>query len=245
MKLISAAAGLLLCLTILTSCGVSSASSVDGTTASVSGSASVTAVTDAQTTASAAAAGTQAQTAASTAAAGSTAAQTESTAPAQDSTASGSESAASSAQSSVQTSAATSATEQQQSSARNLFDEIRPGMDCTAYITANKGYTLQKDASCMGEGEDRVYTYSDYKIISYFENGKDIIQEIVLTGKGVAARSGLKVGMTTDDIERVFGVPAVPGEYIYPSGNGYIDFLLEADNQTIRLISFYTEEEPE
>lgn len=238
MKRIFTPAALLLCIALLSACADKNESSAPVTTASVSDSAVTTELTTELTTSAS-------ETASGTEAAGSNpaeqtadTAQTESMAAASDSTA-----AASATSASGTTASSASETQKQPTAAEKLFDSAAPGMDCSAYISANKGYTLQKDASCIGSGEDRVYTYPDYIIRSYYEGGKDTVQEIELTGKGVSTRDGISVGMKAADIEKVYGAPAIPGEYIYTCNDGVIDFLLNAD-KTIKSISIYPEDDP-
>ncbi|MBQ3940771.1 MAG: hypothetical protein II723_06630 [Oscillospiraceae bacterium] len=239
MKRILTPAALLLCMTLLSACsGGTEDSAVTGT---VSDTAVTTELTTEQTTSSA-------LTELTTDAAGadvtsdSTAAVTDSTAAASaDSTAAASGSTASSASSAATT---TTTTAKQQTSAKHLFDELRPGADCTAYLAANTSYSMVKAPSCIGSGEDRVYTFPEFKLFTYFENGKETVQELELTGKNLATREGIRIGMTTADIEKAYGAPAIPGEYLYSTPDGPIDFLLNSDQKTIKSISLYMEEDP-
>ena len=239
MKRISTSAALMLCLTLLTACG-----NAGGSTADTTSSLTDTTVSTEQTTDSAAgSAEQQPDTTASSAAADSTSAQsqTESTAAASEST---SASAASTGSSAASTSASTTASTTAKQTALNLFEAAAVGKDCSAYVAATPGSQFSSAPSCMGPGEDRVYTYKDYEIKSYYNNGKDIVQEIDLKTKNIATPDGLKIGMTTDDIERVHGAPATPGDYTYVSGTTAVEFLLEADDHTIRLITYYSTVDP-
>ncbi|MBR5405565.1 MAG: hypothetical protein K6E36_08425 [Oscillospiraceae bacterium] len=239
MKRILTPAALLLCMTLLSACGEPVSSAAPVTAGSV---ASDTAVTTELTTEAASASSSASEsTASASESAASDTTVTERTAASADSTAAAS---GSTAASSASSSATTASSEKKTESGKALFDEVCPGKDCTAYVSAHKDYSFQKAASCIGSGEDRVYTYQNFKIISYYENGKDTVQEIELTGTGVSTREGVKVGMTTSDIEKAYGAPAIPGEYIYSIADGTVDFLLNSDKKTIKSISLYTEEEP-
>ncbi len=229
MKKYMIAAAALLSVCMLTGCGDKTESS--SLTAETTTTASDTTETTADTTA-----GTETTTSAAettTSGEGDTAGETtdsttdstaETTAAAQETTAA---SAATEAQSTAASSDAK--TETQPVQQKCLFDEIRLGGDCTAYSTANKNYSLEKAPSCLGEGEDRTYTYSNMKIITYFENGKETIQEIDLTGPGVKTRSGIEVGMKASDITAAHGASSVENDYIYPTTDGTIEYRMNGD----------------
>lgn len=237
MKHISAAAALLLCLTLLTACGENSRTDnpeVTGTelTSGTELTTDLTTVSASETTVTQTEAGTSAPESDSTA----SNSQTESSAAASEST------SASSAGTSASSASTTASTQKQ--AQLNLFEAAAPGKDCSAYIAANKPQAADKAPSCLGSGEDRTYTYADYEIKSYFENGKETVTSIDVTGKGIAAPGGLRIGMTTDDIERVHGEPETPGQYTYVTGDTAVEFLLEGDHKTIRLISYYLTVDP-
>ncbi|MBR6419728.1 MAG: hypothetical protein IKS42_05310 [Oscillospiraceae bacterium] len=234
MKKYMIAAAALLSICMLTGCGDKTESS--SLTAETTTSASDTTETTADTTA-----GTETTTSAAettTSGEGDTAGETtdsaaETTAAAQETTTA---SAASEAQSTAASSADTQApassaakTETQPVQQKCLFDEIRLGGDCTAYITANTSYSLEKAPSCLGEGEDRTYTYSNMKIVTYFENGKETIHEIDLTGPGVKTRSGIEVGMKASDITAAHGASSFENDYIYPTTDGTIEYRMNGD----------------
>lgn len=115
-----------------------------------------------------------------------------------------------------------------------LFDALTLGADCTAYVTTHTDYYLQEAASCMGEGTDRVYTYTDYILYTFFDGTTDTVLEIDLTREGVKTRLGASIGMTQAEVEAIYGVSA-NGTYL--TEDGYLEFSY-ADN-TVILIAVY------
>ena len=237
MKKYMIAAAALLSICMLTGCGDKTESS--SLTAETTTAASDTTETTADTTA-----GTETTTSAAettTSGEGDTAGETtdsaaETTAAAQETTAA---SAATEAQSTAASSADTQApassaakTETQPVQQKCLFDEIRLGGDCTAYVTANKNYRLQEGDNCIpvdGDGVGRIYTYSNLIIQSIYQNGKDIVYDLTLTGPGVKTRSGIEVGMKASDIIAAHGASSFENDYIYPTTDGTIEYRMNGD----------------
>ena len=89
---------------------------------------------------------------------------------------------------------------------QSLFQELMPGKDCTAYIKSHTDYTKQEDVSCHGEGTDRVYTYADYTVYTFFHDGTDEVWELVVSAPGIALDTGIEVGMTKADVIAKYGI---------------------------------------
>ena len=83
--------------------------------------------------------------------------------------------------------------------------------------------------SCLGSGKDRIYTYSNLILRTYYEDGKDTLQEINITGAGVKIPSGIEVGMKTGEITAKHGAPASDGEYIYDTAYGTVEYRCTGD----------------
>lgn len=234
-KTAAAAASLLLSCCLLAGCGETSDSTAP--------TAELTTTTTAQTTETAAetAAETAEQT---TESASETAAETQTTEAASDApeTTSAPEApAGTTAPASSEAPAVSSATQKQEE--KSFFDEIRPGLDCTAYVKAHKDYTLTESDSCLGRGKDREYLYKDFVIFSYAdETGRDVVQEVDVSGKSIATRKGITVGMKTDDITAAYGAADSNGEYIYHTGDGVLEFIIGGDDdKTVLSIFLYAE----
>lgn len=115
-----------------------------------------------------------------------------------------------------------------------LLDELAIGADCTAYVTAHTDYYLQEAASCMGEGTDRVYTYADYILYTFYDGTTDTVLEIDLTGESIKTRLGASIGMTQAEVEALYGTSP---NGIYETEDGCLEFTY-ADN-TVILIAVY------
>lgn len=126
----------------------------------------------------------------------------------------------------------------QQQTETNLFDALHVETECSAYIASHQGYRFSEDDSCIGSGKDRTYTYSNYKLITYFENGTEILKEIDITGAGIATRKGISVGSSLADVEAAYGASDVPGIYAYSTADGTVDIII--DNGTVTSICIYT-----
>ena len=84
--------------------------------------------------------------------------------------------------------------------------EIVPGVraeDVLGYLGEHR--SLQSSPSCAFDGEERVYRYSGYDIYTYYENGKEIIERIVLTSDAVSTERGVRVGNSLHDIVEAYG----------------------------------------
>ncbi|MDD4494330.1 MAG: hypothetical protein PHV32_08295 [Eubacteriales bacterium] len=106
-------------------------------------------------------------------------------------------------------------------------------------------YEFSEAPSCVYEGTDKAYEYSGIAIYTYPLNGKDLIDEIILTDSEYETNKGIRVGSTKEDIVAAYGE-----EYI-EEGNMHtyrlhkeqadspcIYFVL--NNGTVESISFYS-----
>ncbi len=111
-----------------------------------------------------------------------------------------------------------------------LFDALHIDAECSAYIASHSGYQFEEAISCIGDGKDRTYTYSNYKLITYFENGTETLKEINITGAGIATRKGISVGSSAADVERAYGAANALGVYSYQTEDGTLEFMMNGDS---------------
>ena len=150
-------------------------------------------------------------------------------------TAAGSETAASSAASS---SAVTTTTAKAPEPAKHLFDELRPGMDCAAYLNAHPGFMVEAQDSCLGDGEDRIYTYPELEIVTYYENGKDTVMELHILGGSYRTREGIGIHAEAAEVEKVYGEPNEIG-YSYDTPDGVLEFYLDDITEQVAMIVLF------
>jgi hypothetical protein len=80
---------------------------------------------------------------------------------------------------------------------------LTPGMDYTDPLVKDWDEYGEID-SCAYIGKDRTYTYTDFIVFTYPDEGNDYILEIEL-GTDLATGKGIKVGSTLADIEAKYG----------------------------------------
>lgn len=66
-------------------------------------------------------------------------------------------------------------------------------------------YSLSEAPSCLYDGTDKTYEYEEISIYTYPLNGKDLIDEIQLTGSSFKTAKGITIGSTRDDIVNAYG----------------------------------------
>ena len=86
--------------------------------------------------------------------------------------------------------------------------------------------------SCIGVGEDKIYSYGEFKIESYPNSAGERVLNITIEGSTVSTPKGIRVGMTADDVKAAYGTDALDpssDDYIliYRSGSRHLDFLME------------------
>lgn len=146
------------------------------------------------------------------------------------------ETTTSASKSTTQTSSTAASTTTTATSANNdkdgyLLDMLTIGDDCTAYVKQHTDYTVQEAASCMGEGLDRVYTYADHVLYTFFDGTTDVLMEVNITANTIATRKGATIGMTQSEVEALHGASA-GGTYL--TVDGTLEFSY-ADNVVIRI----------
>lgn len=145
-----------------------------------------------------------------------------------------SSSAADTTTTTTETTVTATETTPQNDTAEYLFDALSIGGDCTAYVAQHTDYSLQEAPSCMGEGTDRVYTYGDYVLYTFFDGTVDMVQEINLTGESIKTRLGASLGMTQAEVEALYGTSA---DGTYQTQDGVMEFTY-ADNTVILIAVF-------
>ena len=95
--------------------------------------------------------------------------------------------------------------------------------------------------SCMYEGFDKVYTYSDVKIITYPKDGGEYINSITVLSNNVETGCGILIGDTTDAIKGKYAedkMVITKSCYMYETDDFGIAFYVESD--TVVEIEIYT-----
>lgn len=87
----------------------------------------------------------------------------------------------------------------------SFWDEVKIGGDFSAYAAAHPDYSLEVAESCIGPGEDRVYSYAGMLVITYFENGSDIVQEVDVDGGSLKTKAGVGMGSTRAQVAAAYG----------------------------------------
>lgn len=84
--------------------------------------------------------------------------------------------------------------------------EIAPGEraeDVLGYLGEHR--SMQSSPSCAFEGEERVYKYSGYDIYTFYENGREIVERVVITSDSVSTERGVRIGDSRHDVVEVYG----------------------------------------
>lgn len=78
--------------------------------------------------------------------------------------------------------------------------------DVTALLTAvGKGYVETAAPSCSFEGEDKNFKYTGLEIMTNPIDGKDLINEIIVTSSDYVTPRGIKVGDPQDAVIAAYG----------------------------------------
>lgn len=113
---------------------------------------------------------------------------------------------------------------------------LTPGMDYTDPVVKDWVEYGEID-SCAYIGKDRTYTYTDFTVFTYPDEGNDYILEIEL-GAALSTGKGIKIGSALSDVEAKYGTTyEVKGlNYTYTSGQTQLIFKIENDKvSSIRL----------
>lgn len=83
--------------------------------------------------------------------------------------------------------------------------------------------------SCAFMGVDKIYTYSHFEIDTYPDGGTDKISMILFLDDLVATPEGICIGMTIDDVKRVYGngYEEINGACVYKKNNTKLTFLVK------------------
>ena len=64
---------------------------------------------------------------------------------------------------------------------------------------------VQSSPSCAFDGEERIYHYTDFDVYTSYENGRETVERVVITGNTVATERGIRVGDSLYDVVRSYG----------------------------------------
>lgn len=97
-----------------------------------------------------------------------------------------------------------------------------------------KDYQYQEVETCAFEGMDKIYTYPDYEIYNYHEDGVEKIYTITLSTENVATDEGIRVGDTISDVISKYGddYEDVAGAYTYTKGDTLLTFIFDEEAVT-------------
>ena len=87
--------------------------------------------------------------------------------------------------------------------------------------------------SCYGDGKDKVYQYTSFKLQTYSQNGKDYVLSLEIfndVDEGACTAEGIRIGDTADDVVAHYGEAktqtATTIVYVNPDTNTRLQFLL-------------------
>lgn len=120
-----------------------------------------------------------------------------------------------------------------------IWDVLRVNESVAAYFenADNGDYTFEEADSCMGNGKDRVYTFTDRIIMTYYEDGSEILTELDITDAGIETRKGISVGSSVADLEAAYGAADDMGAYIFNTEDGTLQFM--TDGSVVTLIALF------
>ena len=84
--------------------------------------------------------------------------------------------------------------------------DIAPGMrtdDALGYLGEARG--ISSSPSCAFAGEEKIYSYSGYDIYALCENGREVIEKVVIRSDAVSTERGVRIGDTMRDVVVAYG----------------------------------------
>ncbi|MBQ5990465.1 MAG: hypothetical protein IJL67_13340 [Oscillospiraceae bacterium] len=112
--------------------------------------------------------------------------------------------------------------------------------DLAGFIAANAPDSETCDPSCLGNGEDCIYSYAHFKINGYRETADSPVKatSIEFTDSEVSTSKGVKIGSSKDDVIKAYGSGYTEqGNMLrYVSGKKSLSFIMSGD--TVSVISY-------
>ena len=89
-------------------------------------------------------------------------------------------------------------------------------------------------ASCAFEGVDKTYTYENYEITTYPENGVDTIYTIYFLNEEMETTEGVKITDSFDRMVEIYGndYSVLGNQYTYTKGRTNLEFIVEENTIT-------------
>ena len=86
-------------------------------------------------------------------------------------------------------------------------------------------------ASCVFEGQDKMYTYGGFELDTYPTDGKDYVSAVIFRDDSVATTEGVMIGDNMETLRQVYGEPAsAAGNLVtYEAGSMALRFILQDD----------------
>ncbi|MBO4861695.1 MAG: hypothetical protein J5535_02210 [Firmicutes bacterium] len=78
--------------------------------------------------------------------------------------------------------------------------------DAEAVLKALGAYKSSYEApSCAFDGMDKIYSYNGFDLMTYSQNGKDLISGVVLRDDTVETPEGIAIGSKAEDVKKAYG----------------------------------------
>lgn len=78
--------------------------------------------------------------------------------------------------------------------------------DAEAVLKALGAYKSSYEApSCAFDGMDKIYSYNGFDLMTYTQNGKDLISGVVLRDDTVETPEGIAIGSKAEDVKKAYG----------------------------------------
>ena len=86
-------------------------------------------------------------------------------------------------------------------------------------------------ASCVFDGQDKMYTYGSFELDTYPTDGKDYVSAVIFRDDSIATAEGLMIGDSVKTLRQVYGEPSSSSEALiaYEAGSMELRFILEGD----------------
>lgn len=98
--------------------------------------------------------------------------------------------------------------------------------------------TVNEAPSCAFGDLDKIWTYNDFTLYSYQEEGVDYIYDIVITSDAVSTAEGICIGQTSDDVMEAYGQGDEQDDtrIVYKKNDMKLMFII--DSGTVRSIEY-------
>lgn len=117
---------------------------------------------------------------------------------------------------------------------------LKIGMSVDDGLISKLGKTIdvEEAPSCHGDGKDYIYTYNDFVLYTYEDNGNNKLSIVEISSPTITTSKGAKVGMSVSQVKSLHGNPAEESEMnlIYKISGVSLRFTIE--DETVTLIEY-------